>query len=79
LYSGSYEKRYLLTVTIQLNGKIESIAEGTSVSALLALKSIVPAHVVVEKNSVIVARDAYPITILNTGDTLELLRFVGGG
>jgi thiamine biosynthesis protein ThiS len=64
---------------LKINGEEREIADGLTVTALLEELKIRPARVVVERNREIVAREAYGITRLADGDTLELVHFVGGG
>jgi thiamine biosynthesis protein ThiS len=64
---------------LKINGEEREIADGLTVTALLEELKIRPARVVVERNREIVAREAYGITRLADGDTLEIVHFVGGG
>ncbi len=64
---------------ITLNGKQAELADGLSVLALLESKELTPDTVVVELNKQIIMSDAFSTTIINEGDHLEVLRFVGGG
>jgi thiamine biosynthesis protein ThiS len=64
---------------LKINGEESEIADGLTVTALLEELKIRPARVVVERNREIVAREAYGITRLADGDTLEIVHFVGGG
>lgn len=64
---------------IVVNGKPVGVAEAMSVAELLAERGVDPNHVVVEINRAIVPRDRYAEVFLQAGDTLEILRFVGGG
>ena len=66
-------------VTIQLNGSSFEIADGTSVIDLLEAKEINPLQVVVEWNLNILKATQLNTTLLKKGDTVEVLRFVGGG
>jgi len=66
-------------LTITINGKTEAITSPLSVSQLLELKNLDAACVVVELNKNIIAKESFPQTVLAGGDTLEILRFVGGG
>jgi thiamine biosynthesis protein ThiS len=52
---------------------------GLTLTALLELLQIRPGRVVVERNRDIVPRDTYSATLINDGDTLEIVHFVGGG
>lgn len=64
---------------LKINGEESEIADGLTVTTLLEELKIRPARVVVERNREIVAREAYGITRLADGDTLEIVHFVGGG
>lgn len=65
---------------ILLNGRsIVPDEKADTIAALLAARSIDPAHVVVEVNREIINRDHFAVTALRDGDVIEILRFVGGG
>ncbi len=64
---------------LTLNGEPRTVAEGTTVGGLLQELELLPALVVVERNREIVPRDKVDAVILEPGDTLELVHFVGGG
>lgn len=64
---------------IQLNGEPFEMAQPLSITALLELLEIDPQRVAVEHNLVIVKRPAYDSTIVNAGDEVEIVNFVGGG
>lgn len=64
---------------VVVNGEERSCPTGTTVDALLRSLDLVPGTVVVERNKSIVDRSAYGETVLQTGDRLELVHFVGGG
>ena len=66
-------------LTIRLNGEPFDIAGPVSISALLAALNIDPRIVAVEHNVVVVKRQRYDETIINDGDEVEVVRFVGGG
>jgi thiamine biosynthesis protein ThiS len=66
-------------LTIRLNGEPYDIAGPVSISALLAALNIDPRIVAVEHNVVVVKRQSYDDTIVNDGDEVEIVRFVGGG
>jgi sulfur carrier protein len=71
------EARY--TVTITLNGERHEITEPMTVDALLAALEIDPRRVAVEHNRVIVRRPKYGEIVVDEGDTVEIVNFVGGG
>lgn len=66
-------------ITITVNGKPVSPESADTVSAFLKEHAINPDHVVVELNKTIIKREHYETTPLTDGDTVEILRFVGGG
>ena len=66
-------------MTIRVNGEPLEIAGPVTISALLADLKIDPRLVAVEHNLVIVKRDRYASVVVNAGDEVEIVRFVGGG
>ena len=64
---------------LKINGEEREITDGLTLAALLEDLKIRPARVVIEHNREIVAREAYGVTRLAEGDTLEIVHFVGGG
>lgn len=66
-------------ITIRLNGDDVTVAAGMTVSSLLADRGVNNGAVVVEKNLHIVPKERYPDAVLEAGDSVEILRFVGGG
>ncbi len=64
---------------IRLNGDPFEIASPLSISALLADLKIDPRRVAVEHNLDIIKRARYDTTIINEGDEVEIVNFVGGG
>ncbi len=55
------------------------IQDGTSIAVLLAELALQPERVVVELNLEIVERSAYAGRLLQAGDRIEIISFVGGG
>ena len=66
-------------MTIMLNGEPFELAEPMSLTALLARLEIDPRRVAVEHNLDIIKRARYDTTIINEGDEVEVVNFVGGG
>ena len=64
---------------IQLNGKNKEISSDTTIAGLLDELKLVPASVVIELNQTILRPEDLTDCSLKEGDTLELIRFVGGG
>ena len=75
--------RRLLQMTIILNGETLEIAPGTTVAMLVQRLSQEtgrdPRGVAVERNREIVPKSEHAMTVLEDGDRLELVQFVGGG
>ena len=63
---------------VTINGKQEEAA-GMTILAYLEEAGYSPDRVVVEKNLEIVPRGSLDSTLLEEGDSVEILRFVGGG
>lgn len=63
---------------VTINGKQEEAA-GMTILAYLEEAGYSPDRVVVEKNLEIIPREALGASLLEDGDNVEVLRFVGGG
>lgn len=74
--AGKGQEREETMVTI--NGKEEQAA-GMSIMAYLVSAGYSPDRVVVEKNLEIIPGEALDTELLADGDSVEILRFVGGG
>jgi thiamine biosynthesis protein ThiS len=66
-------------VEITLNGDPFELDTPMSVTALLARLDIDPRRVAVEHNLEIVRRQRFTDVIVNDGDRVEIVNFVGGG
>ena len=66
-------------MTIQLNGERFELTGPLTVGALLAQLNIDPRLVAVEHNIEVVKRHRYDTTMVNDGDEVEIVNFVGGG
>ena len=64
---------------IQLNGDPYEINDGTNLNELLNKLKIEKNKVAIEVNGVIVEKNKYPNLILNKGDKVEIVQFIGGG
>lgn len=64
---------------LTVNGNTENVADGITIMDFLAGKKLNPEKVVVECNLDIVQRENYADVVLKENDSLEILRFVGGG
>ncbi len=70
-------------VTLTLNGESRAFAAPAdgplSVQGLLVLLELDTRKVAVERNEEIVPRSRYAETWLTSGDSLEIVHFIGGG
>lgn len=66
-------------MNITLNGDRFTLAGPLTISGLLAQLDIDARSVAVERNFVVVKRDAYSTTTVEAGDQIEIVNFVGGG
>lgn len=64
---------------ITVNGKQRDVAEGMTISRFLQENKHHPGQVAVEINEAILAKSEYDTKMLQAGDVLEVLTFMGGG
>lgn len=63
---------------VQVNGSQETIA-GKTIAQFLSQAQYDPKRIAVERNGELVPKALYEETILEEGDSLEVVSFVGGG
>ncbi len=68
-----------MPITVTVNGAPRAMDDGATVLALIQALGLDPMTVAVEHNGAILDRSQHAETPLVDGDTLELVRFVGGG
>ena len=68
-----------MPIQIKLNGEEHSLDDAMDIHSLIKSLEMSPGSVVVEHNREILHRDKYKQAFLKDGDTVELIRFVGGG
>lgn len=64
---------------ITLNGSPRSLETSISIAALVEELSMPERRLAVELNGIVVRKAEWPGTILNSGDRIEIVHFVGGG
>jgi thiamine biosynthesis protein ThiS len=64
---------------LTINGQKKHIEGTDNLTQLLEQLQLSPQRVVVELNGSILTTDQHHGTVLQEGDTLELVQFVGGG
>jgi thiamine biosynthesis protein ThiS len=67
------------TIAVVVNGTSTSVDRGSTVSQLLGQLRIAAPRVAVEVNLLVIDRDVFERTILQEGDRVEIVSFVGGG
>lgn len=63
---------------VKINGKEKNVA-GMTVTEYLATTNYNPKRIAVERNGDIVPKSQYDNTVLQDGDSVEVVSFVGGG
>jgi thiazole synthase len=66
-------------ISITLNGETRTVDSGMTIAALAADIGLDPAKVAVERNREIVPRSTLGTVVLEAGDEIEIVHFVGGG
>lgn len=66
-------------ISLTINGEKHQFEHAMNVTHLLAALKIDTQKVALEKNKTIVSRSQYDQTVINDGDILEIIAFVGGG
>lgn len=64
---------------IQLNGQEHALPGPLSIAGLVERLGLDARKIAIERNLEIVPRSAYAATMLDDGDRLEVVSFVGGG
>ena len=67
------------TVSITVNGEHKRVAAGLSLAQLASDMGLVPEKVAVERNLAVVPRSTLGQVLVEDGDDLEIVHFVGGG
>lgn len=66
-------------MTVQVNGEARKVPEATTLAGLVASLGLNPKTVVAQRNGDIVERAVFDDVVLEDGDALDLIGFVGGG
>jgi thiamine biosynthesis protein ThiS len=64
---------------VRVNGEELLLPSGASVTQLLERLKVSSPRVAVERNREILPKASYPSTLLEEGDSFEVVEFVGGG
>ena len=63
----------------EINGERTELPPGTTLMAFVASKNLTPEHIVIEHNGKIIPRPGWECITIGDGDTLEIVKFLGGG
>ena len=66
-------------ISVSVNGEPRSIADGSTIAAMLEAIGLDPKKVAVEHNREVVPRSTLGGVLVNYGDSFEIVHFVGGG
>jgi thiamine biosynthesis protein ThiS len=64
---------------IEVNGESREVETGETLYDLIRRLALVPERLAVERNREVVRRADWPQTLLDEGDRIEIVHFVGGG
>jgi thiamine biosynthesis protein ThiS len=67
------------TIEVTINGEKRTAPAGLSIDGLLDYLRVKKAAAIVEHNRVVLKQRENESVMVNDGDTLEIVRFVGGG
>jgi thiamine biosynthesis protein ThiS len=67
------------TIEVLVNGETVAVAEGATVTDLVAKLDLPGERVAVERNRRVVRKGDWSATRLEPGDRFEIVHFVGGG
>jgi sulfur carrier protein len=66
-------------MTVTINGEVREVPDGLSLSGLLEHLALTEGPVAIERNREVVPRREHGNVLLQSGDVLEIVQFVGGG
>ena len=66
-------------MNVHVNGKVESLPTGCSITTLIEQMDLVGKRIAVEVNLDIVPKSEHIQTQLKEGDTVEIVHAIGGG
>jgi sulfur carrier protein len=64
---------------LTINGEVRDVPEGLTLAGLLGHLELTQGLVAVERNREVVPRREHQSVLLQPGDVLEIVQFVGGG
>ena len=67
------------SIAIHVNGDLRQVTVGQTLAEMLHVLGLDPRKVAVERNLEIVPRGTFGEVVVQDGDNLEIVHFVGGG
>ena len=67
------------TISISVNGEHKRVTAGLTIAQLASEMGLVPEKIAVERNLEVVPRSQIGSVLVEDGDELEIVHFVGGG
>jgi thiamine biosynthesis protein ThiS len=64
---------------VEVNGESRDVPAATTLAEFVEQLTLAPERLAIELNRRVVRRAHWPETILNEGDRIEIVHFVGGG
>ncbi len=64
---------------VTINGEKRADCEGLSVTEMLKREGYETSRIAIEINGVIISKKEFNETLLHSGDSIEVVSFVGGG
>lgn len=64
---------------IKINGMESEVIDNVTIQGLLSARNMTISAIIIELNGTIIVRDLWETTTLNSGDSLEVIRMIGGG
>jgi sulfur carrier protein len=64
---------------ITINGEAKTLPENSTIATLIDIFAIDIRKVAIEANLTIIPKSLYAETLLNEGDAIEIVQFIGGG
>ena len=68
-----------VTISVTINGEEQALEAAVHLEALLVILGLTKGKVAIERNLEIVPRSLYGETMVQDGDRLEIVHFIGGG
>lgn len=64
---------------VEVNGESRDVPAATTLAEFVEQLALAPERLAIELNRQVIRRSHWPETILNEGDRVEIVHFVGGG